>query len=145
MTRSRSFDPRPECVRGARRFAAEVLGDLPREVFAPIELMVSELATNCVKHSRTRFELTIRRMVDEIRVEVRDTAGGMPTVRSPGPEDPAGRGLQIVELLADDWGVEAGEESGKTVWLTVSAPGQPAVCATARLGDARASSIGHPA
>jgi hypothetical protein len=41
-------------------------------------------------------------------------------MRSPGPDEPTGRGLQIVNLLADEWGVERRVRDGKTVWLTLS-------------------------
>ena len=120
MRASRTFAPNPECVRAARRFAAKVLEDLPPGAFEPIELMVSELATNCIKHGGTAFELTITQRPGEVRIEVCDTGAGIPTVRSPRPEDPSGRGLQIVGMLSDDWGIETADSTGKTVWLTVS-------------------------
>jgi hypothetical protein len=41
-------------------------------------------------------------------------------VRSPKPEDPSGRGLKIVEMLSDDWGVDYHPNDGKTVWFVVS-------------------------
>ena len=41
-------------------------------------------------------------------------------MRSPGPEDPTGRGLQIVNMLSQAWGVEQRATSGKTVWFTVA-------------------------
>jgi anti-sigma regulatory factor (Ser/Thr protein kinase) len=122
MTRSRTFPPRPDSVGAARRFASETLADLPAHAFEPIELMVSELATNSVRHSHTEFRLTIGRTSAEIRVEVRDCGGGDPAKRCPGPEEPSGRGLQIVELLSDAWGVDRAEGPGKTVWLTVASP-----------------------
>ena len=84
--------------------------------------MVSELATNCIRHTGTEFELSIARSGREIRVEVSDRARGVPTKRSPGLEEPTGRGLQIVELLSEDWGVELAPGGGKTVWFTVAAP-----------------------
>ncbi len=120
MRRTQSFRAEPASVRAARQFAAQTLADLSQEALEPIALMVSELATNSVQHARTTFELAIVRSEDEIRVEVGDDAPGSPEMRSPAPDEPTGRGLQIVDLLSDDWGVEPREGKGKTVWLTVS-------------------------
>ncbi len=94
--------------------------DTPRELLESVELMVSELATNCVRHVQTAFELMILRTPEEIRVEVTDHGGGTPMMRSPGPEDPTGRGLRIVDMLSERWGVAHQSLSGKTVWFTLS-------------------------
>jgi hypothetical protein len=68
-----------------------------------------------VRHAQTGFELTIS-LQGQIRVEVRDTGQGKPTVLSPGPQDPSGRGLRILEAIADTWGIIPAPE-GKTVWF----------------------------
>jgi hypothetical protein len=81
--------------------------------------MVSELATNCIRHVKTGFQLTIRRTRREIRVEVTDHGGGTPAMRSPGPDDPTGRGLRIVDMLSERWGVDHERRGGKTVWFTL--------------------------
>ncbi len=129
MTHSRTFPPRAESVRAARQFAAQILADLPPEALEPIELMVSELATNSVRHGATAFELTIVSGPDEIRVEVHDSADGTPTMRWPTPEELSGRGLQIVNMLADAWGVRPAAGAGKTVWLTVARGRTASACA----------------
>jgi two-component sensor histidine kinase len=122
MRQTRSFSADPKSAAAARRFALGAMeGTAPNAVQA-IELMVSELATNCIRHTGTGFEMSIARSGREIRVEVSDQAGGVPTKRSPGLEEPTGRGLQIVELLSEEWGVELAPEGGKTVWFTVAAP-----------------------
>ena len=73
-------------------------------------------------HAQTAFDLMVARRQGEIRVEVTDHANGTPAMRSPGPDDPTGRGLQIVNLLAQAWGVEYRKPEGTTVWFTVAAP-----------------------
>jgi serine/threonine-protein kinase RsbW len=84
-------------------------------------LMVSELATNCIRHTNTAFDITIVRERAEIRIEVTDRAGGTPVMRSPGPSEPTGRGLQIVDMLSKEWGVEqTSRATGKTVWFVVA-------------------------
>jgi anti-sigma regulatory factor (Ser/Thr protein kinase) len=117
----RSFDKSLQSVGAARRFARDALHDLRPDSLEEIELMVSELATNCIRHSKTTFDVAIARSAKYVRVEVTDRAGGKPKVRSPGPEDPSGRGLKIVEMLSDDWGVDYHHDDGKTVWFTINA------------------------
>ena len=119
MRTTRSFDCEPESVPAARRFAKGVLSEYPPDLRESVELMVSELATNCIRHTNTAFDLTLVQQGGRIRVEVTDRAGGTPRMRSPGPEDPSGRGLQIVNMLSEAWGVEDGAANGKTVWFTV--------------------------
>jgi anti-sigma regulatory factor (Ser/Thr protein kinase) len=113
-------------VPAARRFVRDVLGERSRELLDAVELMASELATNCVNHAQTCFDLIIEDDQSRIRVEVRDTGQGRPEPRSPAPTDRTGRGLRIVEAMADAWGVDL-SSSGKTVWFTVPHnPGSPA-------------------
>jgi anti-sigma regulatory factor (Ser/Thr protein kinase) len=125
VTEQRSFPARRESVGLARRFARESLEDEPRETLETIELMVSELATNCVQHAHSDFDVTIERTGGTIRVEARDRGGGLPTLRSPTPREPSGRGLRVVEALSASWGIEP-KDDGKAVWFTVTAEPGPA-------------------
>jgi anti-sigma regulatory factor (Ser/Thr protein kinase) len=115
---TRRFHCRPESVAGARHFVKDLLSDQPRETVEAAELMTSELATNSVRHARSDFELAIHRSRDEIRVEVSDHGEGRPVLRSPTVRDQSGRGLQIVQALAEDWGI-APSPNGKLVWFTL--------------------------
>jgi anti-sigma regulatory factor (Ser/Thr protein kinase) len=114
----RRFRCRPESVPAARRFVRDVLNDQARELQEAVELMATELATNCVQHAKTSFELKISRTQGQIRIDVRDTGKGRPVPRSPTPKERRGRGLRIVEAMSDSWGVDP-STSGKTVWFTV--------------------------
>jgi anti-sigma regulatory factor (Ser/Thr protein kinase) len=109
-------------VTAARRFATDALRDVSSEITATVELLVSELATNCIRHTDSSFDLTIIQAGREIRVEATDYDAGKPTMRSPEPTDPSGRGLRIVDALAAAWGVEHRSAQGKTVWFTVAVP-----------------------
>ncbi len=120
MTHTRTFPHEPESVPAARRFATSALRDVSVDTLEAVELMVSELATNCIRHTDSGFELTITRAGGDIRVEATDQAGGRPEMRSPKPTDPSGRGLKIVDTLSAEWGVDQGAAAGKTVWFTVS-------------------------
>lgn len=119
MRRMRTFPAIPQSVHAARRFATDALPGLPAPTLEALELMVSELATNCIRHERMSFYVAISSSGDEVRVEVTDSGSGMPTLRSPGPDDPSGRGLQIVDMLSDVWGVEPEVPTGKTVWFSL--------------------------
>ena len=120
-----SFPPRPEAVTTARQLVLEALPGLPRGTAEAIALMVSELATNCVVHARTSFQVRVT-LNDHVRVEVTDSGGGDPMPRRPTTQDAHGRGLQTVDALADEWGVEPSTvHDGKTVWFTLPI-GRPA-------------------
>ena len=119
MKHTRTFPHKPESVPAARRFATSTLRDVSADTLEAVELMVSELATNCIRHTDSGFELTITRAGGDIRVEATDRAGGRPQMRSPRPTDPSGRGLKIIDMLSAEWGVDQGAAAGKTVWFTV--------------------------
>ena len=118
MREARQFDNEPSSVTAARHFAVSVLSDVQSEAVERVQLMVSELATNAVRHTPHGFEVKIIGQGQELRVEVSDRGAADPKLRSPRPTDPHGRGLRIVETLADDWGFER-RRLGKTVWFTL--------------------------
>lgn len=106
----------------ARRYVGETLGDAPRSVVDIVELMVSELATNCVQYVESDITVTIERTAEQVRVEVSDGGHGdvdRVEVKDPAPTEPTGRGLRIVDQLADEWGVEPVPGDGKNVWFTL--------------------------
>ncbi len=119
MNATRSFPAERHSVTAARRFASQMLDGSPSQAREAVELMISELATNCVRHVQASFKLTISidHAKGRIRVEVSDPGGGTPTMRSPGPDEPTGRGLRIVDMLSDEWGVRPNTPAGKTVWF----------------------------
>jgi anti-sigma regulatory factor (Ser/Thr protein kinase) len=88
-----------------------------------VELLVTELATNGVKHARTvdgnRITMDARVDPGRLRVEVRDGGHGFEHDwrRSEGAE-PGGWGLMLVEDLADSWGIE--DEPSTTVWFEIT-------------------------
>ncbi|HEY4427946.1 MAG TPA: ATP-binding protein [Solirubrobacteraceae bacterium] len=120
MTEVRRFPCRPESVTAARRFVRDRLRDESADIVEAAELMTSELASNCIRHAHTEFELSIG-LREGIRVEVRDMGDGRPVMRSPSPAEPSGRGLRIVEAMASTWGVSP-SPSGKVVWFTLASP-----------------------
>ena len=115
---ARTFSADASSIAGARSFAVNALANIPADVVEDVRLMVSELATNAIEHAMTRFHLTIHRSRQEIRVEVTDSGGGTPAMRTIGSDALRGRGLQIVNTVSTQWGVEQGSDSAKTVWFT---------------------------
>jgi len=121
MKQQRAFANTPSAVARARHFVVRRLADAPGDVVDEVAIMVSELATNCVRHTVTDFTVSVEYSRGEILVEVTDSGGGMPTVRSPESSEPSGRGLRIVQELADSFGVrELSGAPGKTVWFVVA-------------------------
>jgi anti-sigma regulatory factor (Ser/Thr protein kinase) len=120
MTQAR-FAADPGAVGEARRLVEGALGEVPATVRDAAVLMASELATNCVVHARTGFEIRVEHTAGTVRVTVSDCGAGDPVLQWPASSDERGRGLQIVQTLSDDWGsLPAAGPTGKTVWFTLA-------------------------
>ncbi|MFI8420167.1 SpoIIE family protein phosphatase [Streptomyces sp. NPDC085479] len=89
-----------------------------------VELIVSELVTNAVRHGAPPVALRLLRGESSLTVEVRDGAATAPHLRHAKAGDEGGRGLHICSTLADAWGVRY-EAEGKTVWAEVALGGGP--------------------
>jgi anti-sigma regulatory factor (Ser/Thr protein kinase) len=124
MRTSRSFPAVPESTRAARRFVLPAAGDVPPALRDAIAVMVAELAMNAVQHARTPFRVTIDRAVTTMRVEVTDSGSGRPAAQPmPPPQSLRGRGLPIVDGLADAWGVIPSPHGpGNSIWFQISMP-----------------------
>ena len=121
MIVQRAFPRIADSVPAARHFVVDIVTDIPKEIADRAALMVSELATNAIRHGGTDFEMRIERTDHELSVEIEDSGEGSPVVRHARPRDASGRGLHIVEALSDAWGVRnANRGAGKTVWFTLS-------------------------
>jgi anti-sigma regulatory factor (Ser/Thr protein kinase) len=113
------FSPTPRGARLARLLATEQLRrwGLPSE---PAEHVVAELAANAITHGRVPgrdFRLTLYVVGRTLRIEVTDTRGDrLPLPRHPAADAECGRGLLLVDALADRWGVTPGPSPRKTVW-----------------------------
>jgi anti-sigma regulatory factor (Ser/Thr protein kinase) len=116
----RSFPNHASAVAAARSFVMGVLPEVAQQTRDRIELMVSELTTNAVKHTHSRFNVTVVADDRRVRVEVNDEGERAPVRRHPAPTDTSGRGLMIVQALSDEWGVDL-HDGDKTVWFSLSA------------------------
>ena len=115
--------PEPESIPAARHFLSGLLRSwrMPELVGGELELLTSELATNATRHARSSFTVIVRYDGAAVRVEVGDGSRALPVVRTPAPEDVNGRGMVLVEALADRWGVVPTLE-GKRVWIERDLP-----------------------
>jgi anti-sigma regulatory factor (Ser/Thr protein kinase) len=80
-------------------------------------VVVSELATNAVRHAGTPYTVTLECLDGVVLLRVEDGSPLLPS--QPAPSDGLrlrGRGLMLVESLSDHWGVALGTGGGKTVW-----------------------------
>ncbi len=108
-------------MRAAREFVASALaaGAFDGDDDAAL-LLVSELATNAVRHAITPFEVVVDLRGGSLRVEVIDHDGAHPPrVGNPTSQDSSGRGLQIVRDLATRWGTAELDDGHKSVWFTL--------------------------
>ncbi|MBK3592904.1 MULTISPECIES: SpoIIE family protein phosphatase [Streptomyces] len=83
-----------------------------------VELAADELVTNALMHTDGGAIVTIRILAGperRLRVDVEDRSSALPRRRDAGESGVSGRGLMLVDLLADVWGVEA-RGGGKCVW-----------------------------
>lgn len=116
------FPADPGSIAAARQFAAAVISPLDPDLRDAAVLLVSELATNAVRHGRSPFVVDIRSVPFGARVEVSDLGPAWHTTGHPPRTGTSGRGLVIVDGIADSWGVETGPtDVGKTVWFELSA------------------------
>jgi PAS domain S-box-containing protein len=124
----------PEAIGLARAALAEFLGDMvdARRLY-DMQLLVSEVVTNAVRHGGARegehidFRVALAR--DQVRLEVRDPGPGFRDVipALPASDRGAGYGLYLVDVFADAWGIDGSE--GNCVWFEV-----PLVSETAGAG-----------
>ncbi|GHJ37749.1 ATP-binding protein [Streptomyces sp. TS71-3] len=117
----------PRGARLARLLADEQLRrwGLPSEAACHV---VAELAANAATHGRVAgrdFRVTLTVLRGTLRIEVTDTRGERPPeLTKAAPDAESGRGLLLVDALADRWGTTEGPFPRKTVWaeLRVTPP-----------------------
>ncbi|GAA0902595.1 SpoIIE family protein phosphatase [Streptomyces thermoalcalitolerans] len=111
----------PERVAVARRQLREVLHDWASEdqVDSAV-LLLSEMLTNVLVHTDADALLLAEVQGEKgerrLRVEVTDAGDDLPHKRRPGEMASSGRGLVLIEMLADSWGVVP-RGQGKSTWF----------------------------
>ncbi|GAA1243363.1 ATP-binding protein [Kitasatospora nipponensis] len=125
---ARSF-PVSGGVRAGRQWARKHLDDLGWTAQVPdtaddVVLTVSELITNAHIHGHSSAQLVLLWDRRYLYVCVHDSSSELPQPRPPDADRPGGRGLAIIDTLADDWRTRA-QTDGKTITACFHAPGQP--------------------
>jgi serine/threonine-protein kinase RsbW len=115
----RAFPGRADQIANARDFTRRVVGSCP--VLDEAMLLVSELAANALEHTATgrggHFDVTIYRDQTLLIIAVRDEGSDKaPATRPLDARAEDGRGLALIELIADRWGYW-GNERGRTIWF----------------------------
>jgi anti-sigma regulatory factor (Ser/Thr protein kinase) len=119
------LDRDPASAGQARRLARSLLtGRVDDEITEIVELLVSEVVTNVVLHATTSPRIRLALLTDRVRAEINDADPDREARvrRSQDPTATSGRGLAIVDALADDWGIDTEPGVGKCVWFEVLVP-----------------------
>ncbi|MFE6050529.1 ATP-binding protein [Kitasatospora sp. NPDC056446] len=125
------LDSRTDCTPLARTLLRAYLAGLPsgERYRDTAELLLGELFANAVRHGDAPddrlIEVRFSLVRDRLRIEVHDAGSGRPSVRSSAPDDECGRGMFLVDALAERWGCcPRSGGIGKFVWALV-APSYP--------------------
>src|SRR4051794_13473118 len=107
-------DPVPKSVPEARRWLTDAIAASNRFNEDIARLLLSEILTNAILHARTSVTVRAIETDDRLRVEAIDSGtGGLPDTRPrlvPTNLSEEGRGLQIVDMLADRWGADSDDD-----------------------------------
>lgn len=140
----RHYPPMPASASEARRLTTTALTEWGlAELVDTAQLLVSELVTNVVLHAHTEITFTLAVAETAMEAGVADREPRPPRVRHATPPSPDeegvawlsshGRGMFLVDQLADEWGVQEFTD-GKQIWFRLAAGGSPldADCACSR-------------
>ncbi|MEV8524685.1 SpoIIE family protein phosphatase [Streptomyces sp. NPDC052000] len=117
----------PERIAGARGQLRELLHDwADEEQVDSAVLMISEMITNVLVHTDGDAVLVAEACgplgTRRLRVEVADASDELPHRRRPGEMASSGRGLLLMQMLADAWGVDP-RGDGKSIWFELHEAG----------------------
>jgi anti-sigma regulatory factor (Ser/Thr protein kinase) len=111
----------PEALAEIRRRVAETVSSwgVGLQHVDEVVLVACELVTNALVHGRPPVQLRVRRSGSRAVLEVHDYARVLPQLRHPGMLEEHGRGLQLVEALAERWGTRP-TSAGKWTWCDIA-------------------------
>jgi anti-sigma regulatory factor (Ser/Thr protein kinase) len=108
----------PRSVAAARRLLRSALDGHHQAVIEDAILMISELVTNAVRHARAAVLVLVTDHHHTVHVSVTDDNPTLPVAGEPEHRSTSGRGLGIVDTLADRWGIIPTSD-GKTIWFEI--------------------------
>jgi anti-sigma regulatory factor (Ser/Thr protein kinase) len=111
--------PDASSLREGRHFVARTLRDwhVDESHIEPVTLVANELLANAIVHAHSAPVLSLAATGSDLTLRVADESPNVPVPRTSVPDETGGRGLMLVEALADRWGYEP-SDSGKVVWVT---------------------------
>jgi Stage II sporulation protein E (SpoIIE)/Histidine kinase-like ATPase domain len=123
-TLRRRLPPIAESASVARWLVTDLLRDLvDADTLDTAALLTTELVSNGIRQTREELVITVALAGGRMRIGVADSSHRRPQLVKVGSQDTSGRGLHLVEALADRWGVEPDDHGlGKTVWFELDVP-----------------------
>jgi anti-sigma regulatory factor (Ser/Thr protein kinase) len=120
----RKLPPNAESAGVARWLVTDLLRSLvDQDTLDTAALLTTELVSNAIRQSRDELVITVGLAGGRMRVGVADSSHRRPQLVQVGSRDTSGRGLHLVEALADRWGVEPDHRGlGKMVWFELDVP-----------------------
>ena len=122
-----SIPSSPQAPGRARRAIERLSGGLDETVVEQLKLLATELVTNSCRHAAAKGDpIALVLAIDEglVRLSVTDTGPGFEAPdTTPNPDQEGGRGLFIVDAMADRWGVD--NQGGSRVWLELGTVAPP--------------------
>jgi anti-sigma regulatory factor (Ser/Thr protein kinase) len=121
-SKSKELRAGPTTPEEARLFLSEALESFGVDLDTDaIRLLTSEIASNAVRHGKEPIDLNVSVEEEGVRVSVFDRGSGfdpdqLRLDQGLSPETEGGRGLQLVQNLSSEWGVERHDE-GTEVWF----------------------------
>lgn len=88
------------------------------DLLDPVLLLTSEIVSNALLHAGTDMTVCVQQDGPGVRVEVTDGSGVPPVRRRMSSSATTGRGVQLLDSLADEWGWIPSLQ-GKSVWFRV--------------------------
>jgi len=129
---TRRFHPTRDQIPAARRFVhrsvVELGGAPDGRLQDDVALLTSEAVANAVDHAGTDIQVTVERLGSTYLISVHDDAPS----RIPGAgrlghlSSTGGRGIAIIDAVAERWGVDVAVDDGKTLWFVPTPPERPA-------------------
>jgi DNA-binding NarL/FixJ family response regulator len=123
LTARATFEQDLSSGRAARRFLAETLSQWDfGDLLDSVNLLVSELVTNAVVHAESEAEVAVVLTPTALRVEVSDRGGGFAAPKDAADFDTSGRGMAMVDAMANSWGTLPRPGGGKIIWFELDRP-----------------------
>ena len=102
----------------ARRTLPEIVTRPPRtDLYDDVDLVFTELISNAVRHGGGLREAQLANTGEHLRLVAADNDPRAPAVRVRRADQPNGRGMHLIQAIADRWGVHRHHiETGKRIW-----------------------------